>query len=220
MLQQYFCNNIILMKQILILYFCYFEPMSLWYTNFTSNARNGESWGNIIGSSLSLARTPTVKSAHAGSTERARRLFGIGELNHGRVCATQARLHRTGFRTCVQHARLRPRLARKTYWTGLRTAALAARFSIRSIYTPSARTKLQTNCTCRSAVCYSSTQFHQQTYMIQTIRRVDRKHSVRFLWRRFSSRDTPTVSKSRGTAFWIFKFNFNLPFLMIAVKLL
>ena len=26
------------MKQILILYFCYFEPMSLWYTNFTRNS--------------------------------------------------------------------------------------------------------------------------------------------------------------------------------------
>ena len=38
MLLQYFCNNIILMKQILILYFCYFEPMSLWYTNFTRNS--------------------------------------------------------------------------------------------------------------------------------------------------------------------------------------
>ena len=26
------------MKQILILYFCYFEPMSLWYTNFMRNS--------------------------------------------------------------------------------------------------------------------------------------------------------------------------------------
>ena len=31
-------SEIILMKQILILYFCYFEPMSLWYTTFTRNS--------------------------------------------------------------------------------------------------------------------------------------------------------------------------------------
>ena len=94
-LQQYFCNNIIIMKQILILYFCYFEPMSRWYTNYYANAGNGESWGNIIGSSLSLARRQyrtryctqyTVQSAHADGKERAHRQFGVGELNHGSVC--------------------------------------------------------------------------------------------------------------------------------------
>ena len=65
--------------------------------------------------------------------------------------------------------------------------------------------------------------FHQQTYVIQTIRRVDRKHSVRFFWRKFSSRDTSTVtnhleqhfefSSSISTCLFII-------FLMIAMKLL
>ena len=69
------------MKQILILYLCYFEPMSLWYTTFTRNARNGESWGNIIGSSLSLSRS------HADSKERARRQYRARTptVRHGRT---------------------------------------------------------------------------------------------------------------------------------------
>ena len=144
--------------------------MSLWYTHFYANARNGESWGNIIGSSLSLslARTAAVQSAHADSsalansiTERSVLLgLDLTELVSGGAWGTHASAE-----ICQK----------KTYWTGLRTAALAASFSMRGIYTPSVRTKLKANCTCRSAVCYSSTQFHQQTYVIQTIRRDSRQ---------------------------------------------
>ena len=200
------------MKQFLILYFCYFEPMSLWYTNFTRSS------GTVGSTKATLSAPVSLSCTHAKSTERARRQFGIDELNHGRVCATQARTENWTLNTelvsgrYVKYARLRPRLARKTYWTGLRTAALAARFRIRSIYTPSARTKLQTNYTCRSAVCYSSTKFHQQTHAIQTIRRVDRKHSVRFLLEEILVEWYSNCYKSLETAFWIFKLNFNLPF--------
>ena len=50
--------------------------------------------------------------------------------------------------------------------------------------------------TCRQTAELSHRQislFQQQTHVIQSNRRVDRKHSVQFLLGRFSSNDTPTV---------------------------
>ena len=49
---------------------------------------------------------------------------------------------------------------------------------------------------------------------------VESTESIRFDFysRRFSSNDTPTVSQSLWTAFWIFKFNFNLPFCNVCCK--
>ena len=93
------------MKQILILYFCDVEPMSLWYTNFTRNSGTVKVQGQHRPLFLILARSArrqyitryctqyTVQSAHADGKERVRRQFGVGELNHGMVCATRARLH-------------------------------------------------------------------------------------------------------------------------------
>ena len=148
------------------------------------------------------ARTPTIKSAYADSSALA------NSITEGSVLLGTDYTELV-FERRVQHARLRPRLAaRKTYWTSLRTAALAARFSIRSIYTPSVRTKLQTNCTCWSAACYSSTQFHQQTYVIQTIRRDSR----RMILQLFQSHLEQHFEFSSSIS--------NCLFLMTAVKLL
>ena len=158
------------MKQILIIYFVI---LSRCHSCKRPSTRTQET----VKVEATLSAPVSLSRSHAGSTERARRQFGVGELNHGKVCATRARLHWTGFRA-VRGARTPPAeigQKKKTYWTGLRAAVLAASLSIRGIYTPSVRTKLQTNCTCRSAVCNSSTQFHQQIYVIQTIRRDSRR---------------------------------------------
>ena len=148
--------------------YCYFEPMSLWYTNFTRNSGTVKVQGQLRPLFLILARSArrqyrtryciqyTVQRAHADGKERVRWQFGDGELNHGRVCATRARLHWTGFRARVQYARLRPRLTRKTYWTDSRTKHQTAN---------------------SSSVWSAAQSVHQQTYVIQLIRIVE---SIRF----------------------------------------
>ena len=62
--------------------------------------------------------------------------------------------------------------------------------------------------------------FHQQTYVIQTIRRVDRKHSGRFLLEEILVEWYSNCFKVTWNNILNFQFNFNLPFLMFAVKLL
>ena len=148
--------------------------------------RNGESTGQLRLLFLILARSAR------GSTE-----LGTVHSAEARTWSTRA------------SGREWPE---KTYWTGLRTAALAASLSIRGIYTPSVRTKLQTNCTCRSAVCYSSTLFNNKhTWLRRVIESIEA-----FGW----------FLLEEILVEWIlqllhFKFNFNLPFLlMIAMKLL
>ena len=98
------------MKQILILYFCYFESMSSCKRTSTRTQETVKVEATLSASvSLSLG-TPTVQNSllyTVHSTERARRQCGIGELNHGRVCLTRARQRSTGFRT-VREVRAPP----------------------------------------------------------------------------------------------------------------
>ena len=72
----------------------------------------------------------------------------------------------------AKHSRLRPRLARKTYWTDSRTKhQMANSWSIWS----------------------TAQSVHQQTHMTSSISRVDREPLVRFHWRSLSSINTPNL---------------------------
>ena len=114
-----------------------------------------------------------VQSAHADSSALAN---SITE----RLCYSGP-TSRTGIRRCMGHARLRPRLARKkhTELVGARRRWLqvsASEASTRRLYELNYRqTALVDQLFDRSAVCYSLTQFHHQTYVIQTIRRDSRQ---------------------------------------------
>ena len=203
------------MKQILILYSCYFESMSSGKRTSTRTQETVKVEATLSAPvSLSFG-TPTqyrtryctqytVQSAHADSSALANSITEASVL----LAPDNTELV-SGW--CVKYARLRPSLARQTYWTGWRTAARAERFSIRGIYAPSARTKLQTNCTYRSAVCYSSTLLNNKhTWLRRLI------ESTENLW--FDS--TGGVYRQSIlqlllqvilNSFYIFKFNFNLP---------
>ena len=63
------------MKQILILYFCYFEPMSLCYTNFTRNSGTVKVQGQLRPLFLILARSarPQYSTQYRARTPTVRR---------------------------------------------------------------------------------------------------------------------------------------------------
>ena len=187
------------MKQILILYFWYFEPMSL---------ATAERWKlrQLRPLFLILARSArrqyrthyctqyTVQCAYADSSALA------NSITEGSVLLDPTT---PNWFPAVPH---RPRLARRKNILNWLANGGAGCFSIRGIYTPSVWTKLQTNCTCRSGVWSNSCllQFNSISSSDTWFRRF-----VEILVERHVN-----CYKSLGTAFWIFKFNFNLPFLM------
>ena len=107
-----------------------------------ANARKGESWGNIIGFSL-------LPLAHAGSTERARRQFGVAwpdltELVSGGAGST----HASGRTTPAEIGQ------EENILNWFADVDAGCSFRVLGVYTPSTRTRLQTNCVCRTADSY------------------------------------------------------------------